>query len=1198
MGVREGETATYTVVLDTAPTGTVTVTLTSSNPDVTPSPATLTFNVSGTKRWNVPQTVTVSAAEDMDLAHDSSMLTHTASGGGYDGVTADSFTVSVIDNDTASLVLSTEELTVMEGGSSTYTVRLALRPSNTVTVTPSLRTPNPDITVDPASLSFSTSDWSIPQTVRVSARHDADKLGERAMLDHAAAGGGYDGVTGTVDVAVADDEGACGTKCVRISPNGAIAEGDNATFTLHANPAPTRDLKVRVFVEDLRSTFLLAGDRGTRTVTLPAHQAAVVIRVPTQDDAKDEPNGWILAQARRFVGNDQGYAVQKDSQGQLGLQQALVAVSDNDAPPAPETGLTKFVTFTLSQATIEEDAADPWVDVDISLSEPHTPAGPPGSVTPVLDSRVCFSGSARRSRNLHQTGDNGYDYRVWVTEDIHGEIAERIDGGACSSASFKRGETQARMRIEILDDDHEDSGETIRVGMERVDLPKWRRLGVGIATPLTTLVILNDEGATLPAGHPVVKYGSLVKSFHARITAQGAHGNGARGGWNKRFLKAMGHPDYVDYPQAAVTVADATRLWNHGGPGANTAWNGTVEAVTYAERYFAGQVTTPDPAPVPEIAIAAGADVTEGTAATFVLTANPAPAAPLDVTVTVATEGDYGITAGERTVTIPVSGSTTLTLATTGDDADEPDGSVSATLAAGDGYTVGTASSGTVAIADDDVPEITIAAGAGVTESTAASFTLTANPAPAAPLDVTVTVAADGDYGITAGTRTVTIPTTGSYELTLSTAGDDADEADGSVSATVDAGSGYTVGSASSGTVAIADDDAPGSVLPAAHPVIKYAALVKSFHDRITAQGAHGNGARGGWNKRFLKAMGHSDYVDYPQAAVTVADATRLWNHGGPGANTAWNGTVEAVTYAEQYFAGQVTAEDEDTTDPAPAPEITIAAGADVTEGTAATFVLTADPVPTAPLDVTVTVAADGAFGITAGERMVTIPVSGSFTLTLATAGDDADEPDGAVSATVAAGTGYTVGSASSGTVAIADDDLPPPAADPEVTIAAGSGVTEGTAASFVLTASPAPTAPLDVTVTVATDGAFGITAGERTVTIPTAGSTTLTLATTGDDTDEPDGSVSATVTAGTGYTVGSASSGTVAIADDDLPPPAVSVSGGDGITEGGDALFTVTADRAVAADLAVTLNVAEAAGPDRVDASIRRHRNVPWWCC
>ena len=483
-------------------------------------------------------------------------------------------------------------------------------------------------------------------------------------------------------------------------------------------------------------------------------------------------------------------------------------------------------------------------------------------------------------------------------------------------------------------------------------------------------------------------------------------------------------------------------------------------------------------------------------------------------------------------------------------------------------------------------PEITVAAGADVTEGGDATFTLTADPAPTAPLDVSVTIAAEGAFGITAGQRTVTIPVTGSHELTLATDNDGTDEPDGSVTATVTAGTGYTVGATSSDTVGIADDDAPvtpvvDNTLPAAHPVVKHASLVKSFYDRITARHQHGDSASGGWNKRFLKAMGHPDYVDYPQAAVTVADATRLWNHGGPGANTAWDGTVAAVTYAEQYFAGQVTPTP--TPDPVPVPEIAIAAGAGVTEGGDATFTLTATPPPAAPLEVTVTVAVEGAFGITAGERTVTIPTTGSHKLTLTTDNDGTDEANGSVTATVDAGAGYTVGTASTGTVAIADDDLPVPV----VSIAAGAGVTEGTAASFVLTATPPPAAALEVTVTVAASGDYGIAAGERTVTIPTTGSYTLTLATTGDEADEPDGSVTATVDAGTGYTVGAASSGTVPIADDDLPPPAVSVAAKVGsITEGGDAVFTVTADRAVDANLAVTLNVTEAAGSDFVAAA------------
>ena len=90
-----------------------------------------------------------------------------------------------------------------------------------------------------------------------------------------------------------------------------------------------------------------------------------------------------------------------------------------------------------------------------------------------------------------------------------------------------------------------------------------------------------------------MKYATLVKSFYDRITANAQHGDGAVGGWNKRFLKAMGHPEYVNYPQAAATVEDATRIWNHGGPEANTSWNGAVEALEYKLSYDAGTLPTP-----------------------------------------------------------------------------------------------------------------------------------------------------------------------------------------------------------------------------------------------------------------------------------------------------------------------------------------------------------------------------------------------------------------------------------------------------------------------------------------------------------------------------------------------------------------------------------------------------------------------------
>ena len=92
---------TYTVVLDTQPTVSVTVTVSGhAGTDVTPTPASLTFT---TTNWNTAQTVTVTAANDADTTNDTVTLAHSAASTdpNYGGITIGSVVVTVTDNDTA-----------------------------------------------------------------------------------------------------------------------------------------------------------------------------------------------------------------------------------------------------------------------------------------------------------------------------------------------------------------------------------------------------------------------------------------------------------------------------------------------------------------------------------------------------------------------------------------------------------------------------------------------------------------------------------------------------------------------------------------------------------------------------------------------------------------------------------------------------------------------------------------------------------------------------------------------------------------------------------------------------------------------------------------------------------------------------------------------------------------------------------------
>ncbi len=100
---REGNPAqSYTVVLDVEPTENVVVAVSSDNHDVTMQPASLTFTPDN---WQTAQAVSVSVSEDDDRVDDQAVISHEASGGNYDGVTAPAVTVSVTDDDSEREIL-------------------------------------------------------------------------------------------------------------------------------------------------------------------------------------------------------------------------------------------------------------------------------------------------------------------------------------------------------------------------------------------------------------------------------------------------------------------------------------------------------------------------------------------------------------------------------------------------------------------------------------------------------------------------------------------------------------------------------------------------------------------------------------------------------------------------------------------------------------------------------------------------------------------------------------------------------------------------------------------------------------------------------------------------------------------------------------------------------------------------------------
>ncbi|MCY2994716.1 MAG: cohesin domain-containing protein [Planctomycetota bacterium] len=167
LSVHENGTATYGVWLKGKPAGSVSVHTTRILGDTDlglQSGAELTFDQTN---WNIPQTVTLTAGNDMDTRDDEASFVSRA-----DGWLPGTLTAREADDDRVILV-STNSLAVEEGKTAALEVVLKARPERTVNVQVTRSTAgNPDTdlsVVSGGTLVFTPDNWSQPQQVTLKA---------------------------------------------------------------------------------------------------------------------------------------------------------------------------------------------------------------------------------------------------------------------------------------------------------------------------------------------------------------------------------------------------------------------------------------------------------------------------------------------------------------------------------------------------------------------------------------------------------------------------------------------------------------------------------------------------------------------------------------------------------------------------------------------------------------------------------------------------------------------------------------------------------------------------------------------------------------------------------------------------------------------------------------------------------------------
>ena len=607
----------------------------------------------------------------------------------------------------------------------------------------------------------------------------------------------------------------------------------------------------------------------------------------------------------------------------------------------------------------------------------------------------------------------------------------------------------------------------------------------------------------------------------------------------------------------------------------------------------------------PELSIG-DASVAEGDAdesATLTFTVTLSPAATLPVTVDWATsdgtaEAGTDYTAGNDSLRFETGDeSKTITVTVTGDDADEPNETLTVTLSNESGATLGDATGTGTITDDDDAPTVTLVLTPASIGENGGTSTVTATLDRASSAATTVTVSAvpvapavAGDYTLSTN-LTLTIPAhslTSTGEVTITAVNNDVDALDKEVTVSATATNSQGVTAPQDATLTITDDDAPSLSIGDASVAegdagesatltftvtLTPAATLPVTVDWATADGTAtagtdytaGNGSLRfdtGENSKTITVTVTGDDADEPNETLTVT----LSN--APGA-----------TLADATGTGTITDDDDASTvtlvlTPASIGEnggkSTVTATLDHPSSAETTVTVSAAPVDPA-VEGDYTLSTDTTLTIAAGQTTST----GVVTITAVDNDVDALDKTVTVSATATNDQGITA--PRDATLTITDDDAP------ELSIGDAS-VTEGdagTSATLTFTVTLSPAATLPVTVDWATsdgtaEAGTDYTAGNDSLRFETGDeSKTITVTVTGDDADEPNETLTVTLSNESGATLGDAT-GTGTITDDDDAPEVTLVLTPASIGEdGGTSTVTATLDRPSSASTTVTVSAA-----------------------
>ena len=926
--------------------------------------------------------------DDNEEENDETIILTLTDGTGYTVGNTNSHTITIMDND--KLVFSPTSLTVEEGNSGTYRVKLAIEPTGNVTVT--VAGASGEVTVDTNSgspgnqntLSFTTSDWNMDKTVTVSAGQDDDTANDEATLSHSASGGGYGSVTGNLVVTVTDDDTP--------TPTGVTATAGDGQVTLSwSNPG---DGNISKYQYHLR-----IGDTGNNWrgwTNISGSNANTVSHTVT---------GLTNSQIYTFV-------VRAFIGSRAGPESSYVFATPM-APPG--------VTINPTSLAVTEGGAVQSFTVVLNTN-PGTgivTVGFSSSDTDAIEFKNVNTGSSWSDAGFALFND-AFSWNSLQTIQVRGKEDSDIDSESVQitvnvshtgNRSYN-GITVPPMSVSVTDNDLPEV--TIMAGASPLNEGTMASFTVSADPMPSSNLSVNLTVTDAPHANFASATGSpRVSSRTVNIPTSGSA--------NYRFGIAS---DINDEPSGPVTVTVAP------GTGYTVGTPSSASVTVNDNDPTRVMLTTPD------------AMATEGSSsdrATLRLTLNRPLRAGERLQVPLTFSGgtldtDFTLSRSGSPTGVMLSGSTVTFNGSAGGSAMAADVLVSASQDADTDDETVTVSipSGTTGM-----PQLTatgLGGGARGSRTGNGQIILTDDdtPPPAKPTGFT---AMTGDEEVTLSWTDPKNSDITGYQFRQKE-GSDSYGSWTDISSSGATTITHTVSGLNNGTTytfqvrAVAgttNGDSSDEVM--ATPRANSAPTVmRMIPDQSATVGT-----------AFSYQVSENTFSDADNDPLTYA-ATRgddsalpTWLSfdtnirtfsGTPQAGDV--GTLNVKVTANDSNGGSVFDAFDITVNARPV--VTIAAGTSpVTEGTAAAFTVTAAPAPAADLTVNLSVAeAAGSDFVASGNegmKTVMIPASGSVTYTVATVNDDTDEPNGSVTVTVVNGTGYAAGTPSEATVTVNDDD-------------------------------------------------------------------------------------------------------------------------------------------------------------------------------